>query len=110
MKSAVAYARVSSKKQEDTGFSIPAQIELFKQYSEKSGIKIVKFFIENKTSGKAGRKIYNDMLAYIKENNIKDIFVEKTDRIYRNFKDYGVLEDLSQNFNLVIHLVKEHVV
>ena len=110
MKSAVAYARVSSKKQEDTGFSIPAQIELFKQYSEKSGIKIVKFFIENKTSGKAGRKIYNDMLAYIKENNIKDIFVEKTDRIYRNFKDYVVLEDLSQNFNLVIHLVKEHVV
>ena len=52
MKSAVAYARVSSKKQEDTGFSIPAQIELFKQYSAQSGIKIVKFFIENKTGGK----------------------------------------------------------
>ncbi len=110
MLSAVAYARVSSKKQEDTGFSIPAQIELFKQYSEKSGIKIVKFFVENKTGGKAGRKVYNEMLAYIKEHNIKDILVEKTDRIYRNFKDYVVLEDLSQNFNLVVHLVKEHVI
>lgn len=110
MKSAVAYARVSSKKQEDTGFSIPAQIELFKQYSEKSGIKIVKFFIENKTGGKVGRKVYNEMLAYIKQNNIKDVFVEKTDRIYRNFKDYVVLEDLSQNFNLIIHLVKERVI
>lgn len=110
MKVAVAYARVSSKKQEDTGFSIPAQIELFKQYSEKSGIHIVKFFIENKTGGKVGRKVYNEMLAYIKQNDIKDVFVEKTDRIYRNFKDYVVLEDLSQNFNLVIHLVKERVI
>jgi len=110
MKSAVAYARVSSKKQEDTGFSIPAQIELFKQYSEKSGIKIVKFFVENKTGGKVGRKVYNEMLAFIKQHNIKDVFVEKTDRIYRNFKDYVVLEDLSQNFNLVVHLVKERVI
>lgn len=110
MKVAVAYARVSSKKQEDTGFSIPAQIELFKQYSEKSGIQIAKVFVENKTGGKVGRKVYNEMLAYIKQNNIKDVFVEKTDRIYRNFKDYVVLEDLSQNFNLVVHLVKERVI
>ena len=110
MKSAVAYARVSSKKQEDTGFLIPAQIELFKQYSEKSGIRIVKTFVENKTGGKVGRKVYNEMLAYIKQHDIKDVFVEKTDRIYRNFKDYVVLEDLSQNFNLVVHLVKERVI
>ena len=75
MKYAVAYARVSSKKQEDTGFSIPAQIELFKQYEEKAGIKIVKFFVENKTGGKVGRKVYNEMLAYIKQKNIKDVLV-----------------------------------
>ena len=109
MKYAVAYARVSSKKQEDTGFSIPAQIELFKQYEEKAGIKIVKFFVENKTGGKVGRKVYNEMLAYIKQKNIKDVLVEKTDRIYRNFKDYVVLYDLTQNFDLIIHLVKERV-
>ena len=110
MKYAVAYARVSSKKQEDTGFSIPAQIELFKQYEEKAGIKIVKIFVENKTGGKVGRKVYNEMLAYIKQKNIKDVLVEKTDRIYRNFKDYVVLDDLTQNFDLTIHLVKERVI
>ena len=109
MKYAVAYARVSSKKQEDTGFSIPAQIELFKQYEDKAGIKIAKIFVENKTGGKVGRKVYNEMLAYIKQKNIKDVLVEKTDRIYRNFKDYVVLDDLTQNFDLVIHLVKERV-
>ena len=42
MKLAVAYARVSSKKQEDTGFSIPAQIQLFNTYSERVNLKIVK--------------------------------------------------------------------
>ena len=90
MKLAVAYARVSSKKQEDTGFSIPAQIQLFNTYSERVNLKIVKIFEENKTGGKVGRKVYNEMLAYLKEHNIKDVLVEKTDRIYRNFKDYVV--------------------
>ena len=50
------------------------------------------------------------MLAYLKEHNIKDVLVEKTDRIYRNFKDYVVLEDLTQNNDLTIHLVKENVI
>lgn len=109
MKQAVAYARVSSKKQEDTGFSIPAQIELFKEYEKRSDIKIVKIFVENVTGGKVGRKVYNEMLNYIKEHNIKDVLVEKTDRIYRNFKDYVVLDDLTLNFDLSIHLVKERV-
>ena len=110
MKLAVAYARVSSKKQEDTGFSIPAQIQLFNTYSERVNLKIVKIFEENKTGGKVGRKVYNEMLAYLKEHNIKDVLVEKTDRIYRNFKDYVVLEDLTQNNDLTIHLVKENVI
>ena len=108
MKLAVAYARVSSKKQEDTGFSIPAQIQLFNNYSERANIKIVKIFEENKTGGKVGRKVYNEMLAYVKEHNIKDVLVEKTDRIYRNFRDYVVLDDLIQNYDLTIHLVKEN--
>ena len=46
------------------------------------------------------------IIPLIKQNNIKDVLVEKTDRIYRNFKDYVVLED----YDLTIHLVKEGVV
>ena len=106
MKSAVLYVRVSSKKQEDEGFSIPAQIKLLQAYAQKNNIKIVKMFEENISAGKAGRKAYNAMLEYIKQNGIKDVLVEKTDRIYRNFKDYVVLED----YDLTIHLVKEGVV
>ncbi len=43
------------------------------------------------------------MLKFCSEHNIKNILVEKTDRIYRNFKDYVILED----YDLNLHLVKE---
>ena len=85
MISAVAYGRVSSKKQEDEGFSIPAQVKLLKTYAEKNNINLVKIFTESETAKKAGRKAFNEMLVYIKENNINTILVEKTDRLYRNF-------------------------
>lgn len=35
MKLAVGYGRVSSKRQEEEGFSIPAQIKLLNSYAEK---------------------------------------------------------------------------
>ena len=45
-----------------------------------------------------------EMLDFIKASkDINIILVEKTDRLYRNFKDYVMLED----YNLEIHLVKE---
>lgn len=103
---AVGYVRVSSKKQEDEGYSIPSQIKLLKNYAEKNDIKILKMFEESSSAGKAGRKSYNEMLDFIKQHNIRNVLVEKTDRIYRNFKDYVVLED----YDLTVHLVKENVV
>ena len=103
MKLAVAYARVSSKKQEDEGYSIPAQIKLLNSYAEKNNIELVKIFTESETAKRAGRKAFNEMLLFIKEKNINTILVEKTDRLYRNFKDYVTLDD----YELEVHLVKE---
>lgn len=103
MKTAVLYARVSSKEQEREGYSIPAQIHLCKEYAEKNNIIIDKIFTESETAKRAGRKAFNQMLSYIKENGVRTILVEKTDRLYRNFKDYVLLED----YDLEIHFVKE---
>ena len=99
----IGYGRVSSKKQEEEGFSIPAQVELIKNYARNNNFNIVKIFTESETAKKAGRKAFNEMLAFIKETGIKTILVEKTDRLYRNFKDYVTLED----FELEVHLIKE---
>jgi len=101
---AVAYARVSSKEQEKTGYSIPAQIKIIKEYSIDNNIKIQKIFKDSETAKKAGRKDFNLMLQFLKENSIKLILVEKTDRLYRNFKDYVTIDDL----DIEVHLIKEN--
>ena len=103
MKKAVIYARVSSKEQEREGFSIPAQIKFLTEYAEKNLFVVDRIFKESETAKIAGRKAFNEMLLYLKEKNINTILVEKTDRLYRNFKDYIILED----YDLDIHLVKE---
>ena len=104
---AVLYARVSSKEQEKEGFSIPAQQKLLTDYARNKSITVVNEFVDVETAKKAGRTNFNEMLSFLKKNkNVKIILVEKTDRLYRNFKDYVILEDL----DLEIHLVKEGVV
>jgi site-specific DNA recombinase len=104
---AVSYARVSSKDQERDGFSIPAQRKLLNEYAEREGITIVREFKEAETAKEAGRTAFNQMMAFLKETpSCRTILVEKTDRLYRNFRDYGTVEDLG----VTVHFVKENVV
>jgi site-specific DNA recombinase len=106
--SAVLYARVSTKDQEKEGFSIPAQTKLLHAYAEGQGLRVVQEFIDVETARKAGRTNFEKMLAWLKKNQgtCKTILVEKTDRLYRNLKDWVTLDAL----RLDIHLVKENVV
>lgn len=102
---AVVYARVSSKEQEKEGFSIPAQLKLLREYACAEGFAIVQEFIDVETAKAAGRTQFDAMVKFLGARpNITNLLVEKTDRLYRNFKDYVRLEDL----NRVVHLVKEH--
>lgn len=95
--------RVSSKEQEKEGFSIPAQIKILREYAIKNDIVIEQEFADSETAKKAGREQFGRMLEFIKESDITTILVEKTDRLYRNFRDYVHLDEL----DLEIHLVKE---
>lgn len=104
---AVLYARVSSKEQEQEGFSIPAQLRLLKDYAQKHGFEIVQEFVDVETAKQAGREHFGEMVGYLKENpSVQILLVEKTDRLYRNFRDYVTLDDLIHE-GLAIHLVKE---
>lgn len=103
---AVLYARVSSREQEE-GFSIAAQLKLIKEYAVKNKLKIIKEFIDVETAKQAGRSNFNSMIDFLRDNpEVKNILCEKTDRLYRNFKDYLTIE----NLDLIIHLVKENEV
>ncbi len=102
---AVIYFRVSSKDQKQEGYSIPSQRRPLHEYAQKNQLEIAKEFEDNETAKQAGREAFSKMLEYLEKHpEIKTILVEKTDRIYRNFKDYVKIDDLG----LTVHLVKEN--
>jgi site-specific DNA recombinase len=101
---AVIYTRVSSKDQERGGFSIPAQEKLLRQYASERGISVVAEFSDVETAGRAGRTEFGAMVCHLKYNrSCKAILTEKTDRLYRNLKDWVTLDELG----VQVHLVKE---
>lgn len=100
----VAIYRVSSLRQDAEGWSLGAQERFIREYSKSKGINLVREFVEKESAKKAGRKVFNEMISFVKKNkNIKHILVEKTDRLCRNLKDYVTVDDLGIN----IHYVKE---
>lgn len=104
---AVLYARVSSKEQEKEGFSIPAQTKLLRSYATTRGISVVREFVDVETAKHSGRTGFGEMLAFLRRStSCRVILVEKTDRLYRNLRDWVTLDDL----DLEIHFVKEGVV
>lgn len=103
----VLYARVSSKEQEREGYSIPAQLELLRNYASKHNMKIVKEYEDVETAKCTGRTNFNEMIKFLKSSkDCKTILVEKTDRLYRNIPDYATVDDLK----IDIHFVKENSV
>ena len=98
-KTCVLYVRVSSKEQEKEGYSIPAQLKLLREYATNNGLELVHEF-DNVNRKMSGREGYGRMMEFLKKTpSCRNVLVEKTDRLYRNLKDYVILED----FGLDIH-------
>ena len=107
LREAVLYARVSSKDQEKEGFSIPAQQKLLRSYAGEQGFAVVEEFTDVETAKRAGRTNFVRMLDYLEGRpTCRVILVEKTDRLYRNLKDWVALDEM----DLEIHPVKEGAV
>src|SRR5258708_5231781 len=103
MKTAVIYARVSSKEQEREGYSIPVQLELLEAYALRNGYEVLERFVDVETAKQSGRRQFTAMTQYVADQKSRPmIFVEKTDRLYRNFDDYLLI----RNLGIDIHLVK----
>ena len=106
---AVIYARVSSEEQKKEGFSIPAQLDLLRDFARKNNIQIIKEFEEAETAKQAGRHQFYEMMKFLKKSkDVKTILCEKTDRLYRNFKDYVDLDVDTTGYT--VYLVKEGVI
>ena len=103
-KQAVLYARVSSRDQEREGFSIPAQQKVLREYAQEHHLVVIREFVDVETAKQAGRSGFGEMLACLKSDPCcRTVLVEKTDRLYRNVKDWITVDDL----DIEVHFVKE---
>lgn len=100
---AVIYARVSSREQEEEGFSLDAQLRLLRDYAAKHEMTVATEFIEAQTAKVVGRKAFGEMVDFLTANPQCAILVEKTDRLYRNIRDWVTIEDLGAT----LHFVRE---
>ena len=107
----VLLCRVSSKEQEESGYSLPAQEKLLRSYTENKGFEATKIFtISESASGKKQRETFNLMFAFVKKNNIKIIVIEKVDRFTRNFKDsVDMYKWLEEDEERQLHSVKDSI-
>ncbi|NLB35032.1 MAG: recombinase family protein, partial [Elusimicrobia bacterium] len=108
-KKCLIYARVSSKEQEETGYSLDSQEKGLSDYGNKNEFSIKKRYrISESANGKQIRKTFLEMLQYATDNNIKIILCEKIDRLTRNLKDAAIINDwIQEDPEREVHFVKE---
>jgi len=108
----VVLCRVSSKEQEETGYSLGAQEKFLNSYREKQGFQLTKLFsISESASGRKQRELFDQMISFVKSNEIKIIICEKVDRLTRNFKDMVMIDEwLEEDENRQVHLVKDSLI
>lgn len=109
---AIIYARVSSKEQEESGFSIPAQIDLLQQYCKKNDFEIVKIYTENVGASETGKRpTYDEMMKFLRRQKTKyNLVFEKNDRILRNEYDSADIINLARTTPHFVHSLREGLV
>lgn len=108
----ILFCRVSSRDQEVSGYSLPAQEKLLKDYAEKKDFKIPKIFsISESANGRKQRKVFNEMFEYARKHDIKIIISEKIDRITRSLRDAVLVNEwLNEDPERQVHFVKENCI
>ena len=107
------YCRVSSREQEETGYSLDAQEKLLEEYAAKQGFVVVKRYKVTESASKWQlRKTLDEMLEYTKKENVKIILGEKIDRLTRSLKDAAIIDDWVHTSEDAreVHFVKEHFI
>jgi site-specific DNA recombinase len=86
----VAYMRVSSREQEQEGYSILAQEKLLSSYASKNDFVVVRKFVDIETAKTPGRRAFDEMVEFLRRSKFcRTVLVEKTDRLTRNLQDRG---------------------
>jgi site-specific DNA recombinase len=103
-----AYVRVSTKEQEQEGYSIPAQQKHLQDYAARNGWTIDRWFIEAESAKQNGRPEFNTLVQSIRKGKKPvRLLVDKTDRLARNMKDGASIGGLVTKKGLEVHFIRE---
>ena len=110
LKKAAIYLRVSSKGQEENGFSLDAQEKLAIEYAAKHGLKVVKIWKGAESAwGKIERQNFSEMLSYMKKHaDVRHVIFDVLDRMTRNDVDKIKIAELVKEYDKVIHFSRDN--
>lgn len=107
---AVIYARVSSERQAEEGWSQEAQVERLREYAARNGLEVVREVVAAESAKASGRRAFQEAVALLSAPmGPRVLLVEKADRATRNLADYLTLDELRQS-GVEIHSTREGLV
>lgn len=106
---AVAMGRVSTNVQRMEGSSLTDQDITFRNYANKLGHAIVHGFSFNESASTSQKRTrFQEVIAYVKANDIGHLYVENTTRLSRDTVDLQYIKDLYENHDLTFHFISEN--
>jgi site-specific DNA recombinase len=108
---AIILARVSTKEQQEEGYSIPSQVKRLADYSNSKNFVILKTFKIVESSSKETRINFEEVLNLIKISKEPLALVTDTiDRLQRSFRESVILDDFRKAGKVEIHFYRENLV
>lgn len=102
IKSVAIYCRVSTEEQASEGYSISAQLQTLRQYTQLYGWQIAEEYVDEGISGKniKGRPAMTRLVADVEKNKFQAVLVWKISRLSRNMLDTLTLLDKFEDFGV----------
>ncbi len=104
---AIGYCRVSTKKQEEQGLSLEAQVDYIKN-NVNGNFDVVKFFPVQESGGDSERRHLMGAFRYCIENNIKHILITDSDRWTRSREMDMEAQKFIKKNDLRVHILREN--
>ncbi|CDA17758.1 recombinase [Acetobacter sp. CAG:267] len=97
--------------QERDGNSLQNQLEMLTEYCQRKGLTIIKDAEIVESSTKGERKKFMEVIKFCQQQRGGVALVcLKTDRLFRNFKNYTMIDEMRKSGQLELHLIQENLI
>lgn len=108
---AIGIARVSTKEQEEQGFSIPAQVARIREFATGKGFAEIVIHELAESSTHDTRKKFEKIIKDIQTSKeCVSLFVETIDRLQRDYKESVILDELRKKGKLQMYFFRENLI